>query len=152
MQLQQTDFLWPIKIHAFYLSPKVQSPCHIFFRQIKILCQLPKLTETVAKGTAKVRFCEIIFRSPPIGTVFVSLHKLVWTVYLVESSGSCMTQFVTANTPKYPRGADLGKIQEYGIVSLETDGSTGLRTACIGDHIYPICLAIVVKVRNLKHA
>ena len=133
------------------MSPVVQCPGNIQLRQVKVFGQLPKLTAAVMKGTAKILLGQEVLGAPSVGTVFAALYQLIGAVHLVQSAGGSMSQFVTAYTPQQSGGAQLGKIQEYGVMLPVPDGCAGLRTAGVWDNIHLLGSAVLVKIRNLKH-
>lgn len=124
-----------VEIHAFALGPVIQGPLNICFRQVKVLGKLPKLCASALKGASEIIFGEILFRSPPIGSVFVALYELIGAVNLVKRTGSGMAKFVAADAPQKPCGVYFCKIQENCVISLITNGGTRLRTPGVGDYI-----------------
>ena len=104
---------------------------YILFRKIEIFRKLPKLCTAVPEGTAEILRCEIMLCRPAVRPILTASHQFIGTVYLMQGTGGGVSQFVIANAPQKPGGANFGKVQKDCQVTLVPHRCPRLGTAYI---------------------
>ena len=89
--------LFFIKINAAANSPVMQRFFNILLGEVKVLCQLPRLGETILKGLTQLLCREIMFCGPAICPVLTALYKLIGAVYFMECARGCVAKLVVAD-------------------------------------------------------